>query len=45
MKYPISYDYQGEEKKIILAITHNNQLFSKFPQNNTKINREIWKCH
>jgi PBP1b-binding outer membrane lipoprotein LpoB len=26
MKYPISYIYQGEEKKIILAITRNNQF-------------------
>jgi len=26
MKYPISYIYQGEEKKTILVITRNNQF-------------------
>jgi len=38
MKYPISHVYQGEEKKIILAITCNNQ----FNQNSVEsIQKEI----
>jgi len=40
MQYPISYIYQGEEKKIILVITRNNQ----FNQNSVQsIQKEIDK--